>query len=187
MLNKLFNFRRKDTQAQRMDRLTEDGELPGGWVYQNREYLKPLEETNNVLLQQVLDKRHDAPQRLLSALKLYADFLRVTQKQCELKGECFRFWYNEIMTSNGNPAFVEQYEYYRDNIDALEKEYARKKQIQKEILEIVRANPSILQTTVYKSFDADERGIVSNEIYQFAAHGIITRTKSGRTYSLTLE
>jgi len=50
----------------------------------------------------------------------------------------------------------------------------------------VREQPGILQTELYKALSQYDRADVSYAIYFAADHGILTRTKRGRTYSLDL-
>ena len=50
----------------------------------------------------------------------------------------------------------------------------------------VREQPGILQTELYKAFSQFDRADIAYTIYFAADHGILTRTKKGRTYSLAL-
>ncbi|SRR6266508_440904 len=50
----------------------------------------------------------------------------------------------------------------------------------------VRQQPGILQTDLYKVLSQFDRADVSYAVYFAADHGILTRTKKGRTYSLDL-
>ena len=171
----------------RMDRLTKDGELPSGWFYNNRAEIERINAIHQTLFLDVQNTWHERPRTHLAALKSYVLFMDETKNACIKKGECFLFWYHEYFDIGGHANYIERYEYYRDNIDSIEKKHMRKEQIQKEILEIITTNPNILQTDVYKKFAPDEKGIVSSELYGYAAEGKIERTKSGRTYSLRIK
>ena len=189
----LFDFfKKKETKrstqsAQPMDRLTKDGRLPFGWLYQNKSFTEPLGESQRILSQQVSNTWYDSPRRHLSALETYIRFMQDTEDDCRSLGECFLFWYNEYFAVGGYQDYIDRCKEYQENIVQLESDYMRKKMIQKEIIQIIKANPHILQTEVYKKFAPEEKGIVSNELYQFAASGKIVREKSGRTYSLTIK
>ena len=50
----------------------------------------------------------------------------------------------------------------------------------------VRQQPGILQTGLYKVLPQFDHADVSYAVYFAADHGILTRTKKGRTYSLDL-
>ena len=173
--------------TQPMDRLTKDGKLPFGWIYQNKSFTDPLKESQSILIQQISDTWYDSPRRHLSALETYIMFMQNTEDDCRNKGECFLYWYNEYFAVGGYQEYIDRCKEYQENIVQLDSDYMRKKTIQKEIIQIIKANPHILQTEVYKKFAPEEKGIVSNELYQFAASGKIVREKSGRTYSLTIK
>ena len=172
---------------QQVDRLTDDGRLPGQWYLQNKDFTRQAEANRSFLLQEVSNTWHGEPRRHLGALKSYVCFMRETEELCRSRGECFFHWFNEYFAVGGYAEDVERYEYYRDNIDQLDKDYKRKKQIQKQILEIIKETPNILQTDVYKKFAPEEKGFVSSELYRLADNGTIERIKSGRTYSLQIK
>lgn len=54
------------------------------------------------------------------------------------------------------------------------------------ILPIIKENPGVLQTELYKMLPQIEREALSYALYFAAEHGKIKRTKKGRTYSLTI-
>ena len=54
------------------------------------------------------------------------------------------------------------------------------------LIPIVRDNPGLLQTDIYKKLVQFNRAQLSYAIYFAAEHGMIARVKRGRTYSLNL-
>lgn len=56
--------------------------------------------------------------------------------------------------------------------------------IKEQILDIIKNNSGILQTTLYKNFDINIKSFISEVLYYFAKENKITREKKGNTYAL---
>lgn len=82
-----------------LEHLTAEGELPFGWVYQNREFTGKIQGEFSYFLNMWLDARKKSPKELYSALKSFVVYLEDAEKLCKSKGECFEFWFYNILTS----------------------------------------------------------------------------------------
>lgn len=87
-----------NTYGEPLDKLI-DGELPFGWVAHNRTFTSEIEEQNKYFLHLWLDNRNKSLDEYYSALKSFILFLEDTEKLCISKGECFEFWFYEILTT----------------------------------------------------------------------------------------
>lgn len=109
----LFNFKKKkapvqkqQTQAaktnsfgERLDRLTPDGELPWGWIYNNNDFVNRISGEYSYFLNMWLDSRNKAPKEQYQALKSFVMYLDDAGKLCKSKGECFEWWfYNDLIS-----------------------------------------------------------------------------------------
>lgn len=90
---------------ERHDRLTPDGELPWGWVTRNKEFCDRINGEYTHFLNAWLQARSKSPNEQFSALKSFVVYLEDAEKLCKAKGECFDFWFHEILTGKG---YVEQ-------------------------------------------------------------------------------
>lgn len=109
------------------DRLTEDGELPFGWVHHNKNFVDKINCEYSVLLKIWLDSRKKSPMEQYSALKSFVLYLEDVEKLCISKGECFEFWFYEILASRDyiQKRKNELHELVV-NMDALQKKYELK-------------------------------------------------------------
>lgn len=132
----LFNFMKKKSIPTKnktnsfgdcLDRLTEAGELPFGWVYHNKNFVDKINHEYSVFLNIWLDSRNKSPMEQYSALKSFVLYLEDVEKLCISKGECFEFWYYEILTSKDYiPKRKNELHELVINMDALQKKYELK-------------------------------------------------------------
>ena len=110
------------------------------------------------------------------------------ERICASKGEPFVKW---SKLSICNEASMESYrndlKKIEDNLEELIKKENIINWLRPELLNIVIENPGILQTDIYKMFDAALKPEVSNQLYLLYAKDIITREKSGRSYKLYIK
>ena len=85
--------------GERYDKLTADGELPFGWFYRNKEFTTKIQNEYSYFLNMWLDARRKAPKEQYSALKSFVLYLEDAERLCKSKGECFEFWFYEILAS----------------------------------------------------------------------------------------
>ena len=105
----LFDFMKKKTKVPKQketnsfgegyDRLTPEGELPWGWVTRNKEFCNKINGEFSYFLNLWLDARKKSPKEQYPALKAFVVYLEDAEKLCKSKGECFAFWFQEILTS----------------------------------------------------------------------------------------
>ena len=95
------------------EHLTSDGELPFGWTYRNRDFVDKISSENTYFLNMWLESRKKSPEELYSALKSFVLFLEDVEKLCKEKGECFEFWFYNVLTS---PDYLQK---RKDELDTL--------------------------------------------------------------------
>lgn len=180
-----------------LEHLTEDGELPFGWVSRNREFTEKINKEYSFFLNTYLESAKKSPRMKYSALKSLILYLEGVEKLCKSKGECYEFWFNEILA----PRYYlqnlkEESNNLVTNMDSLQKEYELKLQKEEEkqrkiiemksdVIFLLKENEGILQSDFWKLFD-DEicRDAASDIVYALIKEGKIERTKSGRSYIL---
>lgn len=79
----------------------ENGELPWGWVTRNKEFCERIQGEYSYFLNAWVQSRYKTPLEQYSALKSFVVYLEDVEKLCKSKGECFDFWFREILTSKG--------------------------------------------------------------------------------------
>ena len=79
----------------------ENGELPWGWVTRNKEFCGRINSEFTYFLNEWLQSMNKTPLEHYSALKSFVVYLEDVEKLCKSKGECFDFWFNEILTGKG--------------------------------------------------------------------------------------
>lgn len=79
----------------------ENGELPWGWVTRNKAFCEKMQEEYSYFLNNWLDTRGKLSLEQYSALKSFVAYLEDAERLCNSKGECFAFWFREILTGNG--------------------------------------------------------------------------------------
>ena len=99
----LFDFLKNkatvtNSYGERLDRLTTDGELPWGWVTRNKEFCDKINSEYTHFLNTWLQARSKSPKEQYSALKSFVVYLEDVERLCKSKGECFEFWFHEILT-----------------------------------------------------------------------------------------
>ena len=83
------------------EHLTKEGELPFGWIYRNKDFVDQINAEYSHFLNMWLDSKHDTPKEQYAALKSFVLYLEDVEKLCKSKGECFEFWFCEILISPG--------------------------------------------------------------------------------------
>lgn len=79
----------------------ENGELPWGWVTRNKEFCDRINGEYTQFLNAWLQARSKSQNEQYSALKSFVVYLEDVEKLCKSKGECFDFWFHEILTGKG--------------------------------------------------------------------------------------
>ena len=178
------------------DKLTDEGDLPTGWIYHNREFVNKITEEYKYFHGQWIESAKKSPKDKYAPLKSYVLYLKDIEKLCKSKDECFEFWFNEILTYPGCvEEMTETLNNLTANMDELQAEYEKKQREQDEhrrkviemkpiVIEMLQANDGILQSEFWKLFDDESRGAVSDILYNLFKEGKVEKTKSGRSYIL---
>ena len=177
--------------GQRLDRLTPDNDLPYGWVSANIGFINKIEDEYKKFLADWLNSKHKSPNEKYTALKSLLVYMDDVKKLCASLGECFDYWRDKtLLSDNEIKELTTELEYIKENYDDLTDEYQREQYIKccilPEIPKIIKANPGILQTDIYKMYPVDCKIHISSELYNLSYNGQVIREKSGRTYSLTI-
>lgn len=79
--------------------LTPEGELPWGWHYKNKNFIEKINNEYTYFLDNWLNSRGAEPKKQYEALKSFVLYLEDVEKLCAKKGECFEFWFYEVLAS----------------------------------------------------------------------------------------
>lgn len=172
-----------------LEHLTTEGELPWGWHTHNESFTSKIGGEYSYFLNMWLDARKKSPREEYAALNSFVTYLEDAKKMCASKGECFDFWFTEVLTS---PDYIkkrkEELRSLRSNLDELQQNYIKKQECSKDldsqIIELLKDNDGVLQSAFIGLFDECVKNDVSFKLYQMAKDGQLKRTKSGRSYIL---
>ena len=194
----LFNFLKKNATVEKQqpqatkaetERLTPEGELPWGWFTKNKDFCDRIQVEFSHFLHTWLETKNKAPKEHHSALKSFVLYLGDVEKLCKSKGECFEYWFREILTGKD---YVEirkkELEELTANLDKMQSNYNKRNNelsdLDNRIINILVCNPGILQSEFVKKFDPLIHNDVREKIYFMEKVGKLERTKSGRSYTL---
>lgn len=110
-----------------LEHLTKEGELPWGWHTHTKEFTNKVNNEYSYFLNMWIEARNKSPKELYEALKSFVLYLEDVEKLCKSKGECFEFWFREILTGKG---YVEkrkkELEELTANFDKLQANYEKR-------------------------------------------------------------
>lgn len=165
--------------------LTASGELPWGWIAANRDFTERIDAELLHFFEEAYKAKKEGIKAEYAALKSLLTYREAVQRLCAQKGECFAEWATISVAIPLNMAHEkERLQYLEENMAMLLKKEAKVEQIKSELPEIIRAEPGVIQSDLYKRYDASLKGSISNELYQMETQGLIVREKSGRSYKL---
>lgn len=177
--------KRTNSAGEDLNHLTPKGELPYGWRYANKNFTQQLEEEYRAFSNAFTQSKKNGVLAEYASLKSIVIFMEDTAKLCASKGECFVKWASELVADQETLSFYkERLKYLEDNIDDILKKEKIVNSLKKDLKILIEEEPGVLQSDLYKHFDADLKNEISNQLYQMAGQGIIIREKSGRTYKL---
>ena len=171
------------------EHMKKDGSFPFGWHTLNKEFTDKMQTEYSYFLSKWTNARNLSPKEQYSALKSFVLYIENARKLCYSKGECFAFWFDEVLTGTG---YVEkrkaELKELESNFQNLQKEYEHKQEtlycLDKKVMKMLKQNDGILQADFLKMFDPCVKSDVSNLLYMWNNEGKIKRTKMGRSYIL---
>lgn len=166
-----------------------DGDLPWGWVSHNRNFTEPIEKEYKYFLNIWVDSINKSPKELYSALKSFVLYMEDVKKICKEKGECFEFWFDEILTGKDYlKKRKQELESLFANLSESQNEYEQKQKLlsnlDTSLLNFLQSYDGILQKDVYKHFDPLIKSEIQSVLYEWDKAGKIKRVKSGNTYKI---
>lgn len=189
-------FKKKELFEDDLNHLDENGELPWGWIYANKDFLNKIENEYSYFLHLWIDARTKSPKELRPALKSFVIYLNDLEKVCQKKGECFDFWFHNILTTNEYMSQRQkELQELEANINILQKEYEEKQQkltilknkvieLKPIVIEKLIENYNILQSDFWKLFNKEDEEAVKEIVYSLKREGKIERVKSGRSFKI---
>ena len=176
--------------GERLDCLTPEGELPWGWIYANTDFTERITSEYKYFLDAWYDIRNKDVIKEYGALKSLVIYLEDAKKLCASKGECFEKWFDDLIASQDRiDKYKTRQKYIEDNVDGLLEVEKRNREIVQTILprlkytliEIIKNEPNIIQSELYKRFVPDIKPHISSELYYMEKNGLICREKSGKS------
>lgn len=185
----LFRKKRETIKHDDQDHLTQDGTLPYGWFYRNKDFLDQIKTEYSHFLNSWLDSRKKSPIDQYGALKSFVTYMNEAKALCHSKGECFAYWFDtsvadsdyiqkrtvELMELEGNRLELQ---------DKYEDHQIKAFNLDNKIMAALKDNEGILQSDFVKLFDATVQDDVKEKLYYMDKCGKVQRIKSGRSYSL---
>lgn len=171
-----------------LDKLV-NGDLPWGWITHNKDFIDKISSEYSYFLDNWIDTRSKSPKELYSSLKAFVLYMEDVEKLCKSKGECFEFWFYEILTGK-NYLTIRKSELRKleENLFEKQKVYEERQKklllLEDQIIQMLQAHDGILQSNFRKLFDESVQADVSNILYALQKDGKLNRTKSGRSYLL---
>lgn len=180
-----------NTFGDSLDHLDSDGELPFGWITHKQEFIKPLEIEFEHFRSNWVNSFNTNYHNEYSALKSFLIYINDCQKLCDSKGECYSFWCSEYLVGQ---KFKERLKNDLKNLEEHKDEILYVEKIKAEylpnlsntILEILKNEPGILQSDLWKKFDIAIKSNVLETISQMESQNLIVKKKSGKSYALYL-
>lgn len=77
-----------------------DGDLPWGWMFHNKDFTDKIQAEFEHFRKEWADSRNGDPMKEYSSLKSLLLYIDDVQNLCDKKGECFSFWFSEILIDN---------------------------------------------------------------------------------------
>lgn len=171
-----------------LDKLV-DGDLPWGWVYHNREFTEKISKEHSYFLHLWVNSRNNSPREQYSALKSFVMYMENAEKLCKEKGECFEFWFNEVLTGKGylgqrKQELLDLEKSYLESQNEWERKQKLLVNLKPQVIQQLKEHDRILQSVFWKLFDDSVRSEVSDILYDLNQSGKVEKIKSGRSYVL---
>lgn len=181
--------------GEELDHLDDNGELPFGWRADRAEFVNSVDKPFYKLMNDRAKALTKSPQEQIKALEALLQYINKTAAECKAKGECYEFYFQNHTLANGlQERFEKELKEVKANYDTLAAEYNLKANfeknvlptLKKELLQIIKDNPDIMQKDLYKRFQKEAKPYISDILYHLDKERIITREKSGNSYKLRI-
>lgn len=170
------------------DELVLSSGLPSGWLYENRSLTEPSKMIYSYLLEKYIEEKSKGVLCKYAALKSFVSYIYDLQNSCASKGENFSKWFSVFVCDPDSlNMYTEKLKDMEDNLLELLKKEELITHLRADLLEIIKTEPGIVQSDLYKRFDEDLKADISNELYWLSRDGVIEREKSGRSYKLYMK
>lgn len=174
-----------------MNHLTPEGNLPFGWITQNKQFTDKINAEYTYFLNNWLNTRLLSPLEQYGALKSFVIYMNDARKLCRSKGECFAYWFEGIAPDDYIKKRTEELKELEVNRHTLQNQFENRANnlvnLEQKMMQKLRENEGILQSEFVKMFDPSVKNDVSEYLYIWSKEGKIERTKSGRSYILRLK
>lgn len=180
--------------GEELDKLR-DGELPRGWSLANKDFIKSCD--SKLVDLSVASSKAQSVDEEIRLLREFIKYYYACQEECAKRGECFTKYFSDTWmhchnSQNEDFEFVYPREERLHYLEAHYDELIKKEKIIAEesvdldskILEKIRTNEGILQTELYKNYNAAMKSVISGRLYFLNKENVITREKSGSTCKL---
>lgn len=96
-VNKSDLKRTGKTKKPDLTHLDENGELPWGWLYHNREFTEKIEKEFSYFLNRWISSRGKGASTEYAALKSLILYIKDAGNLCDSKGECYSKWFSDCV------------------------------------------------------------------------------------------
>ena len=112
----LKNMKERTILGQRFDKLDEDGQIPYGWHYENRDFTKEITGQYDYFLHEFINakKQKKGIHAVHTALKAFITYMEDIERICASKDECFVAWSKLVICNE------ESMESYRNELKKIE-------------------------------------------------------------------
>ncbi len=175
-----------NTLDEDLQHLSQDGELPLGWVYYFRDFISQQEKQ----IDAKWNKVYAAPsvKDKIDAYKRYFSTIESVGNTCKKAGECHYKWFCEnILESTWYNQQINEYRRFEVESPELIKRDELLATLEPDIMNKLKGCEGVLQSDFIKLFDPLIKKDVSDFLYNADKYGKIKRTKSGRSYILELK
>lgn len=175
--------------------LTEDGELPWGWITANADFTGRIGTEYSYFFNAWYESRDKSPRETYAALKSFVLYMNDAKKLCHDMGECFEYWLEVCFTDDYLSARTKDLRYLEENLPEFEAAYEQKiwfesdvlPTLEKDLLAVIKNTPGILQKDIYKLFPPMAKSYIQEKLYSAEKAQKIVREKSGNTYKLFIK
>lgn len=193
--NKRQKYKDLISKERDMSKLTPEGELPVGWVFVHEDFIKDAEKEVMYFYGEYYKYQYGEPAKKYAALKSLLQYFEDAKRIYKKKGECYLYWFeNSWAKSDKVEQLQSELHYLEEHFDEIEENYKKRQYIEnilipdlkKQVIEIVKNNPGIVQTELYAHFNPEVKDYVQDVCRTLFKENKIKREKYGRTFKLTI-